>query len=53
MSLTLAAEIATALNFLIFTLVAIWYVAPWLGTQQLMKSPVEMLNSGSDPIHLV
>ena len=35
MSLTLAAEIATALNFAIFTLVAIWYVAPWLGTQQL------------------
>jgi hypothetical protein len=35
MSLTVAAEIATALNFLIFTLVAIWYVAPWLGTQQL------------------
>ena len=35
MSLTSAAEIATALNFLIFTLVAIWYVAPWLGTQQL------------------
>ena len=34
MSLTLAAALATTLNFGIFTLVAIWYVAPWLGTQQ-------------------
>jgi len=34
MSLTLAAEIATALNFFIFTLAAVWYVAPWLGRQQ-------------------
>ncbi len=34
MDLTLVAEIATALNFAIFTLAAIWYVAPWLGTQQ-------------------
>jgi hypothetical protein len=35
MSLTLAAEIATAFNFTIFALVAGWYVAPWLRTQQL------------------
>jgi hypothetical protein len=34
MSLTLAAALATTLNFGIFTLVAIWYVAPWLETQQ-------------------
>jgi hypothetical protein len=33
MSLTLAAALATTLNFGIFTLVAIWYVAPWLETQ--------------------
>ena len=33
MSLTLAAGIATALNFVIFALVARWYVAPWLRTQ--------------------
>jgi hypothetical protein len=34
MSLTLAAALATILNFGIFTLLAIWYVAPWLGTRQ-------------------
>jgi hypothetical protein len=34
MSLTLAAALATILNFGIFTLVAVWYVAPWLETQQ-------------------
>ena len=33
MSLTLAAALATALNFGIFTLIAVWYVAPWLQTQ--------------------
>jgi hypothetical protein len=33
MSLTLAAALATILNFGIFSLVAIWYVAPWLRTQ--------------------
>jgi hypothetical protein len=33
MSLTLAAALATALNFGIFTLVAIWYVAPWLASR--------------------
>jgi hypothetical protein len=33
MSLTLAAALATALNFGIFTLAAIWYVAPWLAAQ--------------------
>jgi hypothetical protein len=35
MGLTLAAEIATALNFAIFALIAVWYVAPWLRTQPL------------------
>lgn len=30
MSLTLAAALATILNFGIFSLVVIWYVAPWL-----------------------
>ena len=34
MSLTLAAEVAIALNFGIFALAAVWYVAPWLGTQR-------------------
>ncbi|HLX17548.1 MAG TPA: hypothetical protein VKS24_20350 [Bradyrhizobium sp.] len=34
MSLTLAAALATALNFGIFTLIAVWYVAPWLQSQQ-------------------
>jgi len=33
MSLTSAASLATILNFGIFTVVAVWYVAPWLGTQ--------------------
>jgi hypothetical protein len=34
MSLTLATAFATILNFGIFALVAIWYVAPWLEAQQ-------------------
>src|ERR1700694_1807804 len=34
MSLTLAAALATILNFGIFTLVSIWCMAPWLETQQ-------------------
>jgi hypothetical protein len=34
MSLTLAAALATALNFGVFTLIAVWYVAPWLQSQQ-------------------
>ena len=34
MTLMSAAALATVLNFIIFAIMAVWYAAPWLTTQQ-------------------
>ena len=43
MSLTLAAALANVLNFVIFTMIAVWYVAPWLATRERAQALVPLL----------
>jgi hypothetical protein len=43
MTLTSAAALANVLNFVIFAMIAIWYVAPWLATQQRAEALTPLL----------
>ena len=43
MILTLAAALANALNFIIFAMIATWYVAPWLATRQRAEALAPLL----------
>ena len=43
MTLMSAAGVATVLSFVIFAIMAIWYAAPWLGTQQRAEALAPLL----------
>ena len=43
MVLTLAAALANVLNFIIFAMIATWYVAPWLATRQRAEALAPLL----------
>lgn len=43
MSLTSAAALANALNLVIFAMIAVWYVAPWLATRERAEALVPLL----------
>ena len=43
MILTLAAALANVLNFVIFAMIATWYVAPWLSTRQRAEALAPLL----------
>jgi hypothetical protein len=43
MLLTSAAAFATVLSFIVFAILAVWYVAPWLGTQQRAEALAPLL----------
>jgi hypothetical protein len=43
MILTLAAALANVLNFFVFVLIAVWYVAPWLATRPRPEALVPLL----------
>ena len=44
MVLTLAAALANVLNFIIFAMIATWYVAPWLATRQRAEALAPLLS---------
>jgi hypothetical protein len=43
MTATLAAALANVLNFVIFAMIAIWYVAPWLASRQRAEALAPLL----------
>jgi hypothetical protein len=43
MSLMSAAAIATVLSFVVFAIMAVWYVAPWLATRPLAEALTPLL----------
>ena len=43
MSLMSAAAIATVLSFVVFAIMAVWYVAPWLATRPLAEAQTPLL----------
>jgi hypothetical protein len=43
MLLTSAAAFATVLSFIVFAILAVWYVAPWLGMQQRAEALAPLL----------
>ena len=44
MILTLAAALANVLNFIIFAMIATWYVAPWLSARQRAEALAPLLS---------
>src|SRR5215471_6801909 len=43
MSLMSAAALGSAISFVIFAMIAVWYVVPWLGTQPRAEALVPLL----------